>query len=315
MQLTQEQINDIKVGEVYSSWKQICEKLQIPYKPSSKSQSYQRLEFSRYFDFEKVGRKYHILAKFEVPLVKPYTGKSPYRELLQFLILDYVANHHNTIHGDGISLPQDGIFLALAMVNNNFHLYRTQSMKQRLSDELDINTRTIDIFYNRHSSRFASIVTGALNSLHNQAVISWKLNKYLVKQDYSRELINDVIENRIIDIESDILKLMQYKDKSEVFLAGVYESFMDKIVNEYNALYNDDVKYIYKSYDILYNSDLDYIQKKKRMVVDKLQDRIGTQIELNTKIVEGIVNNASKRIENNLYLQNELMLTDKLIKR
>lgn len=331
MFITLTQANKLNVGDVFTSWKSLCEASGIKYSKDTRVQKSQRLELSRFFDFEKIGRKYYILSKYDIPLLKPYTGKSIYREILQLLILDYIAKNHNTTHGIGLSIAQDQLFLTLAFVNRDFHKCRNGSERDFLSNELDIKLNVIDSFYNRHTSRIAGIIQGALNSLSNQSFIAWHLHKYFVFKDGTRMLVGDnsIEENRLIDIEREILEFMGYGEedvseleedkktgKQKLYLDGKYLEFMNNVVNEYNALYDENIKYMYNSYDITYNSNFDVIQRKKMVIQYDLQGKlIGKQSELNTLVVEEIINNASARLSNPYYLGNELILTDRLIKR
>ena len=60
---TEEQMSKVVVGKTYMSWKEICEEAGIPYKKGSKSQSFQKIELSRFFEFSKQGRKYTIIKR------------------------------------------------------------------------------------------------------------------------------------------------------------------------------------------------------------------------------------------------------------
>jgi len=309
---TKEQVDKIEVGKIYTSWKQLCEEAGIPYKKGGKNQEYQKLELFRFFDYEKQGRKYIMLAKREIPLLKMASTKSPYRKILQLLILDLISNCKD----EKLSLTQDNLFILLSMVNEDFKLYRKDINKDKLSKELDIKKVTIDIFYNRHSSRFRDIITGTLNSLKNQFLIDWDLKTRMAFADGSNEVMNDIEKKILLSCKSDIAEILGIQSEQDAYINGRYLEFMQQVVLEYNSRMDSDVKFFYTTYDIIYNTNKNFIDKKKRKIHDELEEdyKIILQKELNGEIVKSTIENVKNRTTNMLYIDNEIKLTERLIK-
>jgi len=310
---TNEQINKIKVGKTYTSWKQLCEEGGIPYKKGGTNQSYQKLELFRFFDYEQFGRRYTILIKREFPLLKTDGTKSPYRKILQLLILDLIANDKE----GKVSLTQDNLFVLLAMVNNDFNKYRSSRNTEILSTELDISKRTIDIFYSRHSSRFKDMISGALNSLQSQFVLSWNKTDRIAYKDYTSMEMTDLHRRILVTCKSDIAEMMGKESEQDIFMSGMYNEFMKNVVLEFNAATGANAKYFYSTYDILYNMNSDYVDKKRRKIYDKLESqyKIDLQNDLNEEIVSGTIDNVKNRTMHQKFIDNEIVLTEKLISR
>lgn len=309
---TEEQMNKVVVGKTYMSWKEICEEAGIPYKTGGKAQSFQKLEFNRYFEFEKIGRKYTILLRREFPLLKMTAPNSPYRKILQLLILDLLSTSPN----NKISVTQDNLFLMLSMVNKDYKHYRKKENLKMLADELKLNSKVIDMFYIRHSSRFKDIVCSALNSLKSQFLLSWDKVDRISYSDYTTKIMDDFEKEILLQCKSDIAQLMGMESEQEIYSNGKYPDFIKKVILEYNARTETTVRYFFSTYDIIYNPDISYVDKKKRKIYDSLNKdyKLKLQYELNDTIITNIIKNVNERTDNCMYIENEKALTNKLIK-
>ncbi len=309
---TPEQVNKIEVGKTYTSWKQLCEESNIPYKKGGAAQSYQKKELFRYFDYEQVGRKYTILIQREIPLMRESKGnQSPYRELLQLLILDLIATDKN----GKVSITQDSLFLVLAMVNNDFNKHRDSKHMEVISKELSIPKRTIDIFYSRHSSRFRDMISGTLNSLQSQFILHWKKTYRMAFKDYTSSEMTEHQEKVFVRCKSNIAEMMKKESEQDIFMSGLYGEFMKLVAKEFYAETGLKVKYFYSTYDILYNDNEAYVDKKRRKIYDTLDSQYKKELktDLNKLIVDTTVDNVKNRTDNQLFIDNEVKLTDKLI--
>lgn len=310
---TKEQMDKIEVDRIYTSWKQLCEESGIPYKNSSRSQSYQRMELFRYFDFEKIGRTYHILLKREFPELRITSTKSPYRHILQLLMLDLVSGKE-----DGkVCITQDKLFSILSLVNDDYSEYRKTIKTKKLSEELNIPAVTIDVFYSRHSSRFRDMIEGTLNSLSKQFLLTWGKTERMMCRDATTRELTDWDKRILLECKSTIAQLMGHEDEAEIYKSGKYEEFMRKVINEFNAEAEADVRYFYKTYDIIYNSDNQFIDKKKMKIVHRLEKDYKMELKsgLNNTVVTNIIENVKNRTNNLLFIDNEIKLTDRLIKK
>jgi hypothetical protein len=274
---------------------------------------------------------------------------SPYIDDIEELILNLLGQDYN--HGK-LFLSKNKLLKELKMINDNYTYYR--SRKPTLSKFTNIHIEEINDFYESSINTFKSNLETALNRLQKQSLIYWtyaltvcyistyiettatgqikatkreykneygetitKFDTVLPKQDVKYRKASEDEIRLIIEIEREMLKKYNCKDKSEVYRSGKIQDFYDDI----NTILFDktNIVYYYNSYEILFNER--HIQEKLEEL--KLLDSFKniTEKTLNDGVIEKLAINAQKRHDkaNEAFLEN--MLDDyydpseKLLKR
>lgn len=306
-------VENIEVGKTYKNYKELCEALEVTPK-GGKGKSFQLLDFRRYFDYDKEDGRYSytITSIRDIPLEKIPRSYSPYTNLIKLLVLDLVAQSNDN---NFISFTKSKLFYVLSLVNEDFLKYRTKYKK--LSNILKVNEKTISVFYSRHSSNFKSIVETALNQLEKDRVIYYNKVMRVAIDSYYNRILTDYEKSILLKLQTDTMKELGYKSFQELYLNEEYDILAEITTEKFNKYFDDNILFYFETYDIIYNADKSYINMQKEISKHILENdyKITLQYNLNGLVIDKIKENVLKRTDNDYYIENEIKIADKIIKK
>lgn len=321
----------LKVGEIYKNYKVLCGHFgEAPKKGNP--QNAQIKEWKIHFNFTKQGHKITITDVYETPLDKidnrkGGNNKVKYVPLLRTLLLDLLMRSES----ESIFLSKNNMLKALRAVNSNYTYGKRYP--NRASKELKIDRKELDDFYEISDSMLQRNLDATIEILKDEAlitcemiptvgVISTSIEHNLGNQIKGRkEETEDGFGDSVLDFkfvgakhdrthrratkkeidairnaERDALIALEIDSKKKIFPSGknieFYKLVNDKLFEAYS------IYVYYKSYEISFNPDhiIDEVNKQK-MLLDGYE-RLGTQVELNTDIIERMTLNAESRNRN-----------------
>jgi hypothetical protein len=286
-------IENLKVGQTFKNYKELCLELGWEIKKSANSKNAQLKELERYCKFEKMGHKITIKEVFDTPLEKVENrGKdSIYGNLAQILITDLLAqcNGH-------ISISKSKLMFTIGMVNTNYSECR--ELVPKLAKYTEIDECFIYDFYNTTIGSLRGIIETALKSLMDKRIIMFNtITKVSEKDIYSTRNATEKELQLIMSIEKGILDEMGYKQISHVRVSKDWKKFRLKAKRLLNEQSN--IEYYFTAYDITVNEK--YIKEERKQLMDLLLEKVQRQeskAELNQIIYSNLLINAEKRHEN-----------------
>lgn len=325
----------IKVGDVYKSYRQLCEVLNADEMGGNQKKS-QLKEWECHFSYVKQGNKFIITEIFETPKEKEdnRTGgnnRVKYIDEIEKLIIDLLLTK-GTGETKSLFISKGKLFKELNMING-FYSYGKMH-KGYLSNKTEVNMNVIDDFYSMSDSMLQRNVESALNSLRNKAIAMWshattiisvetniqanhwnnirvekieEIDQYgdikvsfeeqVVKTKQVHKKANEFEQNAILDAEGLFLDKYKCKSIQEVIIKGKGNDFYSE-VKEY-LLYNYNILNYYSSYEITFNKDRAEMEQKEleELILNKLV-KDETLIKLNSDVAKQLENNATNRHEN-----------------
>ncbi|RKJ60837.1 hypothetical protein D7X33_27380, partial [Butyricicoccus sp. 1XD8-22] len=322
----------LKVGQVYKSYRQVCEALGEKVKAGDSKYS-QLKEWERYFKYDKDGNKFIITDIFDEPsekvdLRKEGNSKIKYIEHIEKLILDLLLQKED--EGYTVFLSKNKMLQTLKMINENYSKGKYEVNK--LSHYTKVPINEINDFYSSSDGMLQRHLEKALNNLRDKSLIIWKPSLTVAfietnaiynsthdlmavrKEDVtqygdvkvtfeSQEIVTKLVhrkatpyeESLILDAEFDIRQNYGCDSISEIYKKGLNDRFY-KEVNEFLE-FNHNIHRYYNSYEISFNPEQ---LQNKIDIIEKLEhkEREKTQIQLNTEIKDQITFNTYNRHEN-----------------
>lgn len=283
-------IENLKVGQVFKNYKDLCNELEVEHK-AGKSKQLQIKDWYRYFSYSKEGHKFIVNEVYKTPIKKiDNRGKdSKYGEFVQLLVLDLLAQ----CKSDNVSISRNKLMLAINMINSN---YGTCSENVRkLSIYANIDERVVYDFYNTNNSNFKSTVETALKNLMDKRII-WvdMVTKVAVKDSKIHRIATRTEKVQILDIEKLVLNELGYKNVSQVRVSGEWKKFKNRTRTLLN--FQSDINYYYSAYNITVNEK--YIDNEREELIKYLlsnDERKNLKGKLNESIMNNIFENAEKR--------------------
>jgi hypothetical protein len=287
-------IENLKVGQSFKNYKELCLELGIEIKASANSKNAQLKELSRHVKYNKIGHKFTIEEIYETALKKEDNRGGSYNtiygDIIQLLIADLLAQ------SDGhISIGRSKLMLTIGMVNVNYSDCR--ELVEKLSKYTEMDEKVIYDFYNTSASNFKYTIETALRNLMDKRVIMYntivkvkEIGKFTTRNATGHEL------EMIMDIEKNILDELGYDKLSSVRVSKDWKEFRLKSKRLLHE--QSDIQYYYTAYDITVNSK--YIYEECNDLVDLLLEkakRLESKNELNQIVRTNIMNNAQKRHE------------------
>jgi hypothetical protein len=286
-------IENLKVGQSFKNYKELCNELGWEIKKSANSKNAQFKELESYCKFNKIGHKITIEEVYESPLTKVENrGKSSiYGNLAQILITDLLAQCKGHI-----SISKSKLMFTIGMINNNYSECR--ELVPKLAKYTEIDENFIYDFYNTTIGSFRGIIETALKTLMDKRIIMYntiikvsELGVYATRNASEQEL------QLIMRIEKGILEQMGYEKISNVRVSKDWKRFRLKVKQILNEQSN--IEYYFTAYDITVNED--YIKEERKQLVDLLLEKVKreeSKSELNQIIYSNVLVNAEKRHEN-----------------
>jgi hypothetical protein len=290
---------NLKVGQTFKNYIALCTELEMEIKKSTNSKNAQYKELARYCNFSKVGHQITINEVFDKQKPKIDNRKnnnSVYRELIEFLVCDYLAQYEGSI-----CPSRNELMLRIGMINVNYGFCGQNVAK--LSAYLE-NTkkRTVDEkliydFYNKFNGNYKGIIESALDSLMDKRVIRYKqVRKVHLNNEYLNRVADPEEEYIIDDTEKEVLNKLGYESMFLVRQSKDWLKFKNKVSNLLAERTN--IKYYYNAYYIRVSDK--YIEDERDKLLELLLDdsrREQMKSELNETIINRIIEKAQKRHE------------------
>lgn len=279
----------INVGDVIKNYKELCSILgEKPTSGGDKKKAHIK-EIQRFVDYEKKGHKFVIKDIYKTPkdaevVLNKVQYKSLIEELVMHLLMIDDKNKYHNEEGKAY-ITKNNLLLFLKAVNENY--VHCRGKMEKTSKFLDIDIRSLDIFYKTTQRRLVDHVESALKSLSNKKLITFFSSKNVVElngnngyyediniDEFGNESV-DIYEHqealhreateeeykKIANIELSVLKEYGADDVWQIYSRGLSSEYYKKVrVSLRDELGID--RY-YDTYKILYTTeDIEYGVKK-----------------------------------------------------
>lgn len=248
------------------TYKQITDILNIQYLTNN-SKKRQLNEIACYYDIEKVGNKYRILEKYDMPLLYTDNKYSKYYNDLEVLML-YILNSTNK---NTISMSITNALTSTNFVNDNYTIGIRNI--EATADAIEVDIQYLNTFYDSTRKRFKRIFENALDKMQDSRLIDYTLIKMVCKKetiiksnDFYEPIVYD--DNKIdykvvrtyqeateteysiiVDVENEVMQSMGYGSINRLIGDGKYRSFSKKVNDILKAKLN--IIYYYNAYKII----------------------------------------------------------------
>ena len=276
----------IEPGELIT-YKEVCNRLNIPYYSSGNQKKAQLKELKRYMEFESVNRKWLILDIYTSPLdkeVRAVPKNSIYVKYVECVLL----NHLSKQPGNEIYILKNRLWLLLGMINNNYNLYKDNY--EYLEENNNLMTFfEVNNFYQRSNSYLSKIIDSSLNSLKRRYLIEWD-RPYMINiisedgfYEYHEASVNET--EKILELKRNTLLEFGFEDERQLLFSNVKKKkeYYDTLEQRFKEIYGWEV---YRAYHIIYNRknvitalSHDQIELQKLAINEKVIDKINIQAE------------------------------------
>lgn len=262
-------VNLLPEDSMIANYNVMCQILQQPV-VSSNAKAAQHKEWRRYFDFEKIGQKYHILEVYDNPLSRPFTRNDVYISVIQSILTSMLADRP----GVEVVMTRKELFKALGAVNDYYNEACAQiearsrskskmpveNMRFSVSDafksEYELDYNMLEMFFDSANTYIGQIVSRALDSLQRvHLLIRYSTRTYIVEDVNGNELHREATkdeEAEIVATERHMLAQLGCADMHDVIRRFKTKEFFNKIKSNL-AFTHPEWKYTYRAYRIIYD--------------------------------------------------------------
>lgn len=283
----EEILKKIKPGELIT-YKEVCDRLNIPYYSSGNQKKAQIKELERYIEFESVNRKWLILDIYTSPLdkeVRAVPKNSIYVKYVECVLLSHLSKQP----GNEIYIIKNRLWLLLGMVNNNYDLYK-DNYENLEEHNKSITFFEVNNFYQRSNSYLSKIVESSLNSLKRRYLIEWH-KPYMISTcfengnyEYHEASVNET--EKILELKRSTLLEFGFEDERQLIFSNIKKKkeYYDTLEQKFKEIYGWDK--VYQAYHIIYNRKnvitalpQDQVELQKLAINEKVIDKINLQAE------------------------------------
>lgn len=162
-------IDNITEGQIFESYPELCRALGCSiYGGYQKTK--QLNDFLRYFDYEKIDKRYVVKEVYAVPKETDTrtASNAKYVPVIHNILLSHLSKQSN----DNVYMTQKHLWILLGLINEDYLIMRESHRIEelvKLSDDMSM----IDIkdFYRRSGMKFRDIIKRSLDSLVRKEVI------------------------------------------------------------------------------------------------------------------------------------------------
>lgn len=245
-------LDNIKEGQVYKSYKDLCLTLNEPYKAGN-SKKAQIKKWKQQFDFSIMGYKFKI-NQIHPNILKLGKNEEPYIQIIQALILDLLVNEQN----EKIYISKNQLLKKLNMINENY--IEGKFSPNKLSALTKISKMEIKDFYQSSELLFRRNLNSAIHHLEDQALIDKnditmvcfikpfinknKMDQIKMKKEEEYDEYKDKIEVFSADLNTDTIKhTKEYRpanDKERKLILEVKSDLLERYDKSLSKKYHDD---------------------------------------------------------------------------
>lgn len=277
----------IKPGELIT-YKEVCERLNLPYYTGGDQKKAQLKELKRYIEFESVNRKWLILDIYTSPLdkeVRAVPKNSIYVKYVECVLLSHLSKQP----GNEAYITKNNLWLLLGMINNNYNFYKDKYDVLKESNEL-MTFFEVNNFYQRSNSYLSKIVDSSLNSLKRRYLIEWhrpymiSINSENGNYEYHEASVNET--EKILELKRNTLLEFGFVSEGQLLFSErkKKQEYYDTLEQKFKEIYGWDK--VYQAYHIIYNRknvidalSHDQIELQKLAINEKVIDKINLQAE------------------------------------
>lgn len=321
----------IEPGELIT-YKEVCDRLNIPYYSSGNQKKAQLKELERYIEFEPVNRKWLILDIYTSPLekeVRAVPKNSIYVKYVECILLGHLGKQP----GNETYITKNKLWLLLGMINNNYNFYKDKYEVLEESNEL-MTFFEVNNFYQRSNSYLSKIVDSSLNSLKRRYLIEWykpymiSINTEDGNYEYHEASVNET--EKILELKRNTLLEFGFEDERQLIFSDIKKKkkYYDTLEQRFKEIYGWDK--VYQAYHIIFNRknvidalSHDQIELQKLAINERVIDKINLQAE-NIAYEKGIdSDNVAEMLINEeevgftyplVYVEVQKMLAEKLLR-
>ena len=274
-------ITNIKVGQIFKNYKDLCKALCIEPKgkAGSNSRKAQEKEIKRHLDYSKIeGSNKLMIDKIYNEVAEKKDGRKNnkggnnkvFADDIEVLLLHLLKNSEN----ETISISRGRLYKMLNMINENYIIGRNQIPK--LSELVNLPKEVVYDFYDNSNTTLRNTVERNLKRLRNRALIMWEATTTVAVNDVF--IPKDILDQPIIDkgelihhikpthrlatneekklilkCEKEAMNELGVYTLQDVFLSGNWKHFKNSVENKLKLLSN--IQYYYDTYTITINTE------------------------------------------------------------
>ena len=242
--------NKLKLGEAIT-YKDLCDKLDIPYYSSGNQKKAQLKELQRCFEFENVNRKLIITKIYDEPLpkIRNVAANALYVKYVECILLSHLSKQPD----NKIYMTNQQLYYLLGMVNERFIEY---AKNYKLLEDKSNNLTYIDIkeFYERCNANLPDILNSSLNSLVRRVLIEHDKVYMIGIKNNDGELIyheaDDDERSEILKVKREVMTKFGVEIEIQIYLQGKKEEYYEELDKEFKDQY--DWYKVYQTNKIIY---------------------------------------------------------------
>lgn len=223
-------LNNIKEGQEFKNYKELCAALDEPLCTGNKKKS-QLKEFDRYFLSNQNKHKFKIEKLYDFPLEKldKRTEGIYVKHIETILLQTFLSRDTNTVF-----LSYNECYRLFGFMNTDFS--SPISEHRFLENNKDISYGQLQLFKNRSYSKFHDILNSAIKSLERRKLILAKKSRLIkIAGEYEPIIATNNQVEDILRIEKEVLNKFGFNAIDGIFASGNQNKYY-KQVNE--SLYN-----------------------------------------------------------------------------
>ena len=289
-------LDNIKIGDIFNSYIELCETLGIKPKTSGNSKKSQEAQIKQYINYEKVSnKKIEIIDIYATPvMVVDNRGKGNnmiYREdflvILAKMLLKMDKNDEPMLFSRG-KLAEH-----LCLINTNYRIGRVNV--DELSETYKVPVENILDFYSINNTKIAKNIETAMLYYENEDYFSVNRNIAICIKNKHRMATQE--ERELIEVcKIKVQEEMKFKSVEEIYFKNMWYVYNERVVKEIQK-HNSNIKYYYRAYEFTYIN-----RAKLQKVYNDMKARkttvTKTRQELNERYRESSIKSAEKRQDN-----------------